>query len=67
MLAGDAVWNLGGTLAGAAPQFTWSGALAAASVRRLGELPVERAYVGHGEPLESGAAAALRQLGAGLP
>ena len=67
LLAGDAIWNLGGTLTGSAPQFTWSGELAAASVRRLGTLTFERAYMGHGEPLESGAAQAIRQLGAREP
>ncbi len=67
MLAGDAVWNLDRNLTGSPAQFTWSVEIASASVRRLGALAFERALFGHGEPIEGGAAAAIRQLGDGLP
>jgi glyoxylase-like metal-dependent hydrolase (beta-lactamase superfamily II) len=64
LVAGDALTNAG-ALNGSNPQFTEDPAAAAESVRALAALPVRTVLFGHGEPLESGAAAALARLAAG--
>ena len=63
LVAGDALTNIGG-LTGANPQYTADPAQARESVRKLAELPVRTIYVGHGAPLDDGAAEALRTLAA---
>ena len=65
LIAGDALTNMG-SLTGSNPQFTDDEAQAEASVRKLADLDVQRILFGHGDPLEQGAAAALRQLAASL-
>jgi glyoxylase-like metal-dependent hydrolase (beta-lactamase superfamily II) len=64
LVAGDALNNSAG-LAGSNPQFTADEAAARASVARLAALPVRTVLFGHGEPLDAGAAAALKRLAAG--
>ncbi len=61
LVAGDALNNRDG-LAGSDPQFTADPAAAEASVRTLAALPVRTILFGHGEPLTTDAAAALRRL-----
>ena len=65
LVAGDALGNTEG-LAGSDPQFTADPAAADASVRKLARLDVQRILFGHGDPLESDAASALRDLAASL-
>ncbi|HEY0002102.1 MAG TPA: MBL fold metallo-hydrolase [Actinoplanes sp.] len=65
LVAGDALRNPGG-LAGADPQYTADQAAAAASVRKLDTLDVRTILPGHGDPLTTGAADALRKLAASL-
>jgi glyoxylase-like metal-dependent hydrolase (beta-lactamase superfamily II) len=66
LVAGDALRNAGG-LAGADPRYTADPAVAAASVRKLATLDVTTILPGHGAPVTSGAAEALRALAASLP
>jgi glyoxylase-like metal-dependent hydrolase (beta-lactamase superfamily II) len=61
LVAGDALTNTAG-LAGSNPQFTADPQAAQASIRVLAGLPVRTVLFGHGSPLESGAAAALKDL-----
>lgn len=64
LVAGDALGTSGGkpTLPGA--QFTEDMELARRSIIKLGELSFETLLVGHGDPIESGASAAVAALGA---
>jgi len=64
LVAGDALTNTAG-LAGSNPQFTADPAQAQESLRKLAALPIRTIYVGHGEPVEDGAADALRRLSQG--
>lgn len=64
LVTGDALTNVG-ALSGSNPQFTADPAAAAESVRKLAALPVRTLLFGHGDPLETGAAAALERLAAG--
>jgi glyoxylase-like metal-dependent hydrolase (beta-lactamase superfamily II) len=64
-VAGDALTHTG-PLTGSNPQFTADEAQADASVKKLAGLDVQRILFGHGDPLESGAAKALRDLAASL-
>ena len=61
LVTGDAVRNTSG-LQGSAPQNTDDEAAAAASLVKLAKLPVKTILFGHGEPLTTGAGAALRAL-----
>jgi glyoxylase-like metal-dependent hydrolase (beta-lactamase superfamily II) len=65
LVAGDALTTLDG-LTGSNPQFTEDEAAAAASVRKLARLEPRTILVGHGDPLEDGASAALRDLASSL-
>jgi glyoxylase-like metal-dependent hydrolase (beta-lactamase superfamily II) len=65
LVAGDALRTTGG-LVGPDPQYTADTAQAAASVRKLAALDVRTILPGHGDPLTSGAADALRKLAASL-
>lgn len=65
LVAGDALTTTDG-LTGSLPQFTEDEAAAAESVRKLARLQPSTILVGHGDPLESGAAAALRELASSL-
>ncbi|MEU4419815.1 MBL fold metallo-hydrolase [Actinoplanes sp. NPDC024001] len=65
LVAGDALRNENG-LEGAAPQYTEDPDKAAVSVKKLAALDVKTILPGHGDPLTSNAAAALKQLAASL-
>lgn len=65
LVAGDALRNQNG-LEGAAPEYTADQAQAAASVKKLAALDVRAILPGHGDPLTSGAADALKKLAASL-
>ncbi len=67
LLTGDALFNQNDMLTGSPERFNADTDQANQSVRHLGTLAFERALFGHGEPLDRGAAAAVRQLGATLP
>ena len=64
LVAGDALRTDGGrpTLPGA--EFTEDMALAKQSIVKLGDLTFETLLVGHGDPIEGGASAAVAELGA---
>ncbi|MEM7348106.1 MAG: MBL fold metallo-hydrolase [Chloroflexota bacterium] len=60
-VVGDAFVNTNG-LAGPSPRFSEDMDMANASVTKVGELDFETALFGHGEPIESGASAAIAEL-----
>lgn len=73
LLAGDALNGEGaqvpvnaGGVGGANPQFTPNMALAGQSVLKLAGLDFDSLYFGHGEPVTSGAGAAVQELAATL-
>lgn len=65
LVAGDALRTQNG-LEGSNPQFTADTAKANASVKKLAQLDVRAILPGHGDPLTTGAAEALRKLAASL-
>jgi glyoxylase-like metal-dependent hydrolase (beta-lactamase superfamily II) len=67
LITGDAIVNIGGTLAGSPPMFTEDMTAAVASVRKLAGLGLDQVLFMHGEPIELGGAVALRQLAGSLP
>ncbi|MCI0347738.1 MAG: MBL fold metallo-hydrolase [Chloroflexi bacterium] len=66
VVAGDALNNRTGTLAGSSPQNTENMSDAEASVRKMAELTFETLLVGHGEPIVGGADQQVRELAATL-
>lgn len=64
LVAGDALNNSDG-LTGSNPRFTEDAAAAERSIGVLAKLPVRTVLFGHGAPLDSDAAAALRRLATG--
>jgi glyoxylase-like metal-dependent hydrolase (beta-lactamase superfamily II) len=66
LVAGDALRTTSG-LEVSDPQYTADSAKANASVRKLATLDVKAVLDGHGDPLTSGAGAALKALAASLP
>ena len=66
-ISGDALTNVGGTLAGSPPQYTADMAKAAESVRKVAGLGFEKAFFMHGDPIEKGAAAQINKLALSLP
>jgi glyoxylase-like metal-dependent hydrolase (beta-lactamase superfamily II) len=66
LVAGDALRTTDG-LTGSDPKYTADAGQAAASVKKLAALDVRTILPGHGDPLTSGAAEALRKLAASLP
>jgi glyoxylase-like metal-dependent hydrolase (beta-lactamase superfamily II) len=65
LVAGDALNNSSGTLAGSNPSFTEDMEQARASVVKMGGLRFEVLLVGHGEPITQGASAQVAALAAG--
>jgi glyoxylase-like metal-dependent hydrolase (beta-lactamase superfamily II) len=65
LVAGDALGTSGGAPSLPGSQFTADMEQAKASIVKLGNLSFETLLVGHGEPIESGAAALVAELGAG--
>lgn len=61
-VAGDALTNQGGNLAGPNAQFTADMATAHDSVRKIATFTFDTAVFGHGEPLEGEASAAITEL-----
>jgi glyoxylase-like metal-dependent hydrolase (beta-lactamase superfamily II) len=66
LVTGDALRTNGTDLAGPDAQYTADMAQAAASVRKLATLDVKSILPGHGDPLTTGAADALKALAASL-
>jgi glyoxylase-like metal-dependent hydrolase (beta-lactamase superfamily II) len=67
LVAGDALTGLrGGGVGGPTPQFTADLGVAFESVKKLATFEFETALFGHGEPVESGASAAVAELAATL-
>jgi glyoxylase-like metal-dependent hydrolase (beta-lactamase superfamily II) len=64
LFAGDALNGSGGTVIGPNPQFTPDMDTALDSVRTLAKFDYESAFFGHGEPVLSGASAAVQNLAA---
>jgi len=65
-VAGDALTNNENTLAVSPAQFTTDMALAEESVKKIATFTFETAVFGHGEPIESGASAAVAELAQSL-
>jgi glyoxylase-like metal-dependent hydrolase (beta-lactamase superfamily II) len=66
LVAGDALNNRTGTLAGSSPQNTDDPEAVKASVVKLAGLSFETLLFGHGEPIESGASERVGQLAGSL-
>ena len=64
LVAGDALRSAGGRPTGPNPQFTEDMDLAMASVRKLAGLRFDTLLVGHGDPVEGAASAAVAEFGA---
>jgi glyoxylase-like metal-dependent hydrolase (beta-lactamase superfamily II) len=65
-IAGDALNNGDGNLTGPNPQYSADMTTANQSVQKIGNLSFERAFFGHGVPIETGASAAIAALAATL-
>lgn len=66
VVLGDAMVNMNNTLTGANPNYTADMAQANQSVKKLAALTFEKAFFGHGEPVEKGASAAVAQVASTL-
>ena len=66
-ITGDALSNVGGSLAGSSPQYTADMPQAQASVKKIAALGFEKALFMHGDPIEKGAAAEIGKLALALP
>lgn len=66
LVVGDAMNNINNNLQGSNPQYTSDMAQANESVKKLAALNFERAFFGHGEPIEQGASAAVAKLASTL-
>ena len=66
LVSGDALIGANGGVTGASEQFSDNMTLANASIRKLSEFDYEIALFGHGDPVESGADLAVRELAADL-
>jgi len=66
MVLGDAMVNMGGQLTGANPQYTADMDQANESVKKLAALTFNKAFFGHGEPIEQGASAAVSRVASTL-
>jgi glyoxylase-like metal-dependent hydrolase (beta-lactamase superfamily II) len=62
LILGDAMSNIGSKLGGPNPQYTTDMAQAHQSMKKLARLTFERAFFGHGEPIEKGASQAIAKL-----
>lgn len=65
-VAGDALVNNENTLAVSPAQFTADMAMAQESVKKIATFTFEKALFGHGDPIESGASAAIGELAQSL-
>ena len=66
LVSGDALIGANGGVTGASEQFSENMTLANASIRKLAEFDYEVALFGHGDPVESEADLAVRELAADL-
>jgi len=66
LILGDAMTNLENKLAGPPPQYTADMAQAHQSVKKVAKLKFERAFFGHGEPIDKGASQAISKLAGAL-
>jgi glyoxylase-like metal-dependent hydrolase (beta-lactamase superfamily II) len=66
LILGDAMNNVDKKLSGPNPQYTADMAQAQESVKKLAKLKFERAFFGHGDPIEKGAAQAIAKLAGSL-
>lgn len=66
IVLGDAMTNVEGALTGPNERFTADMAVAHESVQKIATFSFETALFGHGEPIESGASAAIAELAATL-
>ena len=62
MVLGDAMVNMGSQLSGPNPQYTADMDQAHQSVKKLAALTFDKAFFGHGEPIEQGASAAIAKV-----
>ncbi len=66
VVLGDAMVNLGGKLSGPSPQYTADMDQAHQSVKKLATLTFDKAFFGHGNPIEQGASAAVAKVAGAL-
>lgn len=66
LILGDAMNNVGNQLSGPNPKYTADMAQAHQSVKKLAKLKFQRAFFGHGEPIDKGASQAIAKLAATL-
>jgi glyoxylase-like metal-dependent hydrolase (beta-lactamase superfamily II) len=66
MVVGDAMVNMGSQLSGPNPQYTADMDQAHQSVKKLAALIFDKAFFGHGEPIEQGASAAISSVAKAL-
>jgi glyoxylase-like metal-dependent hydrolase (beta-lactamase superfamily II) len=62
IVLGDAMNNMDNKLSGPNPQYSADMAVAHQSVKKLAKLNFQRAFFGHGEPIEKGASQAIAKL-----
>ena len=62
VVLGDAMVNINDTLGGPNPKYTADMDQAHESVKKLAKLKFEKAFFGHGNPLEQGASAAIAKM-----
>jgi glyoxylase-like metal-dependent hydrolase (beta-lactamase superfamily II) len=66
LILGDAMTNMDHKLEGPPPQYTADMAQAHQSVKKVAKLKFERAFFGHGEPIDKGASQAISKLAGAL-
>jgi glyoxylase-like metal-dependent hydrolase (beta-lactamase superfamily II) len=66
MVLGDAMVNMGGQLTGANAQYTADMDQANQSIKKVAALTFNKAFFGHGEPIEQGASAAVAKVAGAL-
>ncbi len=66
LVAGDAMNGAEGGVAGANPKYTPDMATAGESIKKIAQLQFDAVYFGHGEPVLTGASAAVQDLAAQL-
>jgi len=62
LVAGDALFNVNGTLSGSLPEFTENATAASSSAKKLAQFQYDVAVFGHGDPILSGASDAVAQM-----
>ena len=62
LILGDAMNNTGNNLGGPSPQYTTDMTQAHQSIKKLAKLTFQRAFFGHGEPIDKSASQAIAKL-----